>query len=59
MQINNPGKIQERFMKKIVLPYIGTHARSAQKLHQGDFTLDREKALLTDASADRALWLVA
>ena len=59
LQLKNPAKRQARVFDRIVKPYIGAHARKPQRLSNTPVNLDPSKALLTFASCDRALWLVA
>ena len=59
LRLHNPEKTQQRFFDRIVIPYIGAHARAPQRLSNTAVNLDHNKALLTFASCDRALWLVA
>ena len=53
-----PSRQQERFMDRVVKPYIGATGRIGQHLVHEAVHLDRKKALLTYDSHDRGVWLV-
>ena len=59
IHLKNPSKRQVRFFDRVVKPFIGAHGRKPQRLSNTPVELDSSKALLSFASIDRALWLVA